>query len=128
MRGAAVLLALAAPAAAQDLDCAAADTMVAITACADIAYRSADDELNAVWAEAMGRARALDGAGRVSAEANAVLLRDAQRAWIAFRDAACSAEAGTYGGGTGASLAFLECARALTVRRTGDLRAYAGEG
>ena len=116
---------LALPAAAEGLDCASTVTQVEMTGCADRAYRAADAELNAAYAAAMDRARSLDAIEVVSAAANEILLRDAQRLWIPFRDAACSAEAGTWGNGTGASMAYLLCLERLTIDRTRDLRRYA---
>ena len=123
-----VLLALlAGPVAAQDLDCANPTTQVEMTGCADRAYQAADADLNAAYGEAMDRAKRLDAGGQVAAIPNATLLRDAQRAWIPFRDAACSAVAGTWGNGSGASMAYLMCAERLTMDRTRDLRIYAAE-
>ena len=124
---AALLVLLAGPVAAQELDCANPTTQVEMTGCADRAYRAADADLNAAYGEAMDRATRLDAGDQVAAVPNATLLRDAQRAWLPFRDAACSAEAGTWGNGSGASMAFLLCAERLTTDRTRDLRLYAAE-
>ena len=126
IRAASIAL-LAAPAVAQEIDCTRAVTQVEMTACADRAYRSADADLNAAYREALDRARRLDEGGHAAAVPNAVLLRDAQRAWMPFRDAACSAEAGTWGNGSGASVAYLWCLERLTVDRTRGLDAYGQE-
>ncbi|MDG1339003.1 MAG: DUF1311 domain-containing protein [Paracoccaceae bacterium] len=45
-------------------------------------------------------------------------LRDMQRAWIGFRDAACTFEATRWGGGTGAGPASVECMMIMTVQQT----------
>ena len=126
MRAALLLALLAAPAAAQQIDCAAPKATPEITYCEGLALEAADADLNAAYADAVAGARAFDTgdfpAGPLPAEEQ---LRDAQRAWIAFRDAACSAEAALHYGGTGANLVFLSCQRRLTEARTADLRIYA---
>ena len=131
MRRAALLLALAAicgPAAAQPLDCADATTTVEITQCADRAYRAADGELNEVYRAARERAEAIDASmarsGLEPPATAAVLLRDAQRHWIAYRDDACAAEAMAAEGGTIGSMLFLGCMEGLTIERTGRLRRF----
>ncbi len=47
----------------------------------------------------------------------ALALRDMQRAWIGYRDAACEYEYSQWGGGTGAGPASAECAMRLTARQ-----------
>lgn len=52
-------------------------------------------------------------------------LQDAQRKWIAFRDADCKGPvAYAWYGGTGASAAVLSCMVDKTVTRTGELKRY----
>ncbi|MBU2993827.1 lysozyme inhibitor LprI family protein [Octadecabacter sp. 1_MG-2023] len=46
------------------------------------------------------------------------LLRDMQRKWVAFRDAACDWEYVQWGGGTGAGPASAECMMRLTAHQT----------
>lgn len=125
MRPLALLLA-AMPGAAlsQSLNCANPITQVEMTGCASVAYEAADAELNAAYGPAMDMARAIDSAGTFGAVPAATLLRDAQRAWIAFRDAACDAEATMARGGTMQSMLFYNCLERLTRARTGDLRLY----
>lgn len=81
-------------------DCAAAD------------YQRADAALNAAWGPAKSYAE--------SAGIGAQLL-DAQRKWIAFRDAACLAEADLFAGGLIRPLMWFTCLTRLTQRRTEDL-------
>lgn len=52
-------------------------------------------------------------------------LRDMQRAWIAFRDAACKYEASRWGGGSGAGPAASECRMQLTAAQAIRLMDYA---
>ena len=57
---------------------------------------------------------------------NSEMLRDAQRAWIPFRDKACAAESNLARGGTMQSMLVSSCMERLTRQRTEDLR-YFGE-
>lgn len=118
-----ILLALlgAAPAGAQQLDCASPMTQSEMTVCAERDFNSADARLNAVWRQALAAARQMDQYlvdGDVSAE---IALRDAQRAWIAFRDAACKAEALSVRGGSMQPQLTLSCMERLTRARSEDL-------
>lgn len=88
-------------------------TQVELNRCAHDAYLAADAELNAVWPVAKA---SMDQIG-----AGAALL-DAQRKWIAFRDAACAAEAAPYDGGSIRPQVHATCLERLTRRRTEDLR------
>jgi uncharacterized protein YecT (DUF1311 family) len=96
-----------------------------------------DAELNAVYAslvalaEAMAAAYPPEGepaAGDPAAGGHPALLRDAQRAWIAFRDADCAEAAGYWGEGTMRLVAGAECMMERTAGRTLELlekrRAY----
>lgn len=99
---------------------------VGMAACLDAELRQWDSMLN----DAYQRLRALDAAS--DAEMGDSLpgvprlvpsLRDMQRAWIAFRDAACTYEAAQWGGGTGAGPASTQCLMELTARRALALQA-----
>ncbi len=52
-----------------------------------------------------------------SAPSRADALRDAQRAWIPFRDANCALEAAQWGGGTGGGPATVSCLLSMTAER-----------
>jgi uncharacterized protein YecT (DUF1311 family) len=80
--------------------------------CAATEYGRADAALNAAWGPTKAFA---DGIG-VGAQ-----LLDAQRKWIAFRDAACLAEADQFAGGSIRPLVWYSCLTRLTQRRTEDL-------
>ena len=92
-------------------------TQLEMNECAAATFQSADAELNAIWPAAKGRADAL-GSGAI--------LLDAQRKWIAFRDAACSAEMAPYQGGSIQPLIWYSCLTRLTQARIQDLRIVAG--
>lgn len=112
MIAAAVWLTAAGAAVAQEVDCGAAVTQQDMNFCAAEEYRAADADLNAVWRRTVTWA---EGAGLEED------LRAAQRAWIAFRDAACGVEAAVYAGGSMAPLVKATCLTRLTRARTADL-------
>ena len=68
-----------------------------------------DDRLNEVYGDLRKLIEARD-------ETRSQGLRDMQRAWIAWRDAACDFEAGEYAGGTLAGTVAASC----MMQRTGD--------
>ncbi|WP_417274287.1 lysozyme inhibitor LprI family protein [Celeribacter halophilus] len=84
--------------------------------CAHEAWQHADVDLNDTYARAMEVARGWsDGA----AEA----LRAAQRAWIPYRDAACTAEGFLFEGGSMEPFIVNSCLEHLTRQRTEEMRA-----
>jgi uncharacterized protein YecT (DUF1311 family) len=93
---------------AEGAPCQDAGSMVDIANCLNSAYAQADAELNATYRRIMAVLGAADK-GR---------LREAQRAWIVYRGAACAAEAGPYEGGSGSGIARLACLEAATRQRT----------
>lgn len=54
--------------------------------------------------------------------ARAEKLRDAQRAWIAFRDAECALDYAEWGSGSMRNIAYADCVMTMTAERTIDLR------
>ena len=90
-------------------DCLAKDpSTTGVNACLGQAYEKWDLELNRVYRELNGR---------LSAEVKAV-LREAQRAWIAFRDRELAFLAGFYGGLDGTMYgSMLAADRVELVRR-----------
>jgi uncharacterized protein YecT (DUF1311 family) len=75
-----------------------------------------DAELNTVYQ------RALKVAKDPYTLADVQNLRDAERKWIAYRDAACKAERGLYGTGTAAPAAHSICLIRVTKQRIADLK------
>ncbi len=112
---------------AQELNCANPTTQIEMTGCAARSYEAADAALNAVWKQAMAKARDLDS--YISAEdvPAATILREAQRAWIAYRDQACEAESLVVRGGSMQSQIYYLCLTRLTRTRTDDLAGFAAE-
>jgi len=119
----ALLVVVGSPLLAQERDCSRAVTQADMNECAYADFKAADRELNAAYAAAIATAQSWDADAQAGAEET---LRAAQRAWIAFRDAACEAEAALWGGGSAESMMRSGCLRALTEERTEDLWAYAG--
>lgn len=72
-----------------------------------------DKELNTVYLNALKR---------WNKDPENAELRDAERSWIAYRDATCKAEAGLYRGGTIMPSVGLRCDLRLTRRRIADLK------
>ena len=125
MKHVAVAFALvtALPASAQD--CAEAASKFEAESCLSETLARDDGELNRAYRDAMGRAKAFDAEFGTPLPA-AGTLRDAQRAWIKYRDAACGAETAPYAVGGGALLrAELACKLRYTRWRTDDLRRLA---
>ena len=93
------------------------DTQVEMNECAAAEYQAADAALNAAW----GPAKAFfDGMGHGAA------LLDAQRKWIAYRDAACQAEILPYDGGSIQPLIYSTCMTRITRQRTDALTQLTG--
>ena len=121
------LLVLAAPAAAQDWNCKdPALPQQGMNHCAHEDYLDADAQLNATYQEVVAFLRTLpprpDGTDEVEG------LREAQRAWIAYRDLACVAEGVSFRGGTMEPLIVSSCLARLTRDRTGDLSLLLPQG
>ncbi|MGI3168740.1 lysozyme inhibitor LprI family protein [Pseudooceanicola sp. C21-150M6] len=110
------LIALACAGAAAAQNCVNPQTQVDMNQCANLAAQAADAELNAAYGQAMAVARQ-DGTD--------ALLRDAQRKWVPYRDAACQAESAGFSGGSIMPLMHFKCLERLTRQRTGDLYIFA---
>jgi uncharacterized protein YecT (DUF1311 family) len=86
-----------------------------------------DGLLNAAYAEVMASAREADAELAElgsAAEKQEPALREMQRRWIAYRDAACVYERTLWGGGTGGSTGAAQCLLDLTARQALWLRGY----
>lgn len=107
----------ASPTRAQDMEvasapCQEAGSMVDTNICLSDAYRQADAQLNSTYRRIMS----------VLNEQEKVALRNAQRAWITYRDLACEAQSQPYRGKSGESIARLECLEAVTRAQTGFMK------
>ncbi|MBL9055445.1 MAG: DUF1311 domain-containing protein [Rhodobacteraceae bacterium] len=121
MRAAVLLLFLALPAGAQEVDCTNAMAQQEMNFCAEQDYLEADAALNDAYKRARAAMKALDAdlpAGDQGAEA---ALLAAQRAWLPYRDAACASEGWMMHGGSAEPLVVYGCLATLTRQRTQDL-------
>jgi uncharacterized protein YecT (DUF1311 family) len=108
------------------LDCTAPQTQYDINECAVHFYQLADEDLNLAYGLARDTAQQIDANGTPGQASSVTLLRDAQRAWIRYRDLACSAESMLAAGGSMQPALRFGCLERLSRARTEDLR-YFGE-
>lgn len=114
----------AASPAAEDPDCAAAITQTAMNICAAQAYERADAELNEVWRELRGVAKAADEYPHTDGQpGHWATLLEAQRAWLGYRDAHCRLVGYDARGGSLQPLLVANCRAELTRERTRSMRA-----
>lgn len=116
-----VLACLSLPAAAQEIDCANAMAQMDLNQCAYDDWEAADAELNDAYQDAMDLLRDWDENLPADEQGGAEALREAQRAWITFRDQACAAEGYAMKGGSAEPLLVYGCMRLLTEERTAHL-------
>jgi uncharacterized protein YecT (DUF1311 family) len=108
-------LTLSAIAPAFALDCAD-ETQVVQDMCADASYQKADAALNRSYKEILHRLK--------DDSATTKLLVEAQKAWIAYRDAECAFSSSANKGGTIYPMVFSICLEGLTKNRTAELDVY----
>lgn len=116
-----LVAAIGAPVAAQSVDCDDAVTQGQINACFAALLEEADDDLNAAYSEARDVMRQIDSDLSYDDAGAEVALRNAQRAWITFRDAACEAEGFQMRGGSAEAMLVLACQARLTQTRAEEL-------
>lgn len=94
--------------------CSDAPNQAAANVCASDKFKQADAALNRAYQQLMARL----------APGKQPYARDAQRAWLMFRDKECTSRTG--GGpnqqGTIWPMLYMECQTALTLQRTQDLQ------
>jgi uncharacterized protein YecT (DUF1311 family) len=74
--------------------------------------KSADQQLN----------RTYEQIRKTLVEEDKKKLQEAQRIWLQFRDANCTAERELYSGGSAASMVYAACIEADTRHRTSELK------
>lgn len=94
-------------------DCDQAVRQADLNRCAAQAFKREDTRLNSLYKELIGR----------SDKAQAGKLKQAQRAWISFRDLHCQYEQSRYQGGSMAPLVHASCLGNLTRQRNDTLQA-----
>jgi uncharacterized protein YecT (DUF1311 family) len=111
----AVLMLLAAwPAAAQN--CGPDATQMDLNDCAGDGLRKADAALNETYGRIMNRLK--------PTPAVAQALREAQRAWLRFRDGECDFATAGVEGGSIRPMLVAQCRQQLTEQRVAQLRRY----
>jgi uncharacterized protein YecT (DUF1311 family) len=117
------LTALATPVLAQDVDCANTSVQMEMNFCAEQDWEAADAELNRVYTSVMAEMKAMDQTLPPELQGAAQTLRDAQRAWITFRDANCRLAGYPMRGGSAEPLLIYGCLGQMTLDRSAELRA-----
>ncbi len=92
--------------------CANPQTQIEMTQCAADAYKAADAVLNQVYQKLVAK---LD-------EDEKVQLKEAQNAWLKYRDSNCDFVADQYKGGTMRPMIYAGCLADVTKKRTSELR------
>lgn len=128
---AAALLALASAGFAHAADCKDPQSNYEMKVCAGEDFKKADAELNVAYNKAIAEARQLYRStkatpGYENMPDSEAILRDAQRAWVSFRDANCKYQYQIYYGGTHAPLAQVLCMADMTKARVKELRQLPG--
>lgn len=118
-----VLACLSLPAAAQEIDCANTMVQSELNQCAYQDWEAADAQLNTVYKQAMALLKDWDANLPKDEQGGAEALKEAQRAWITFRDMACAAEGYAMKGGSAEPLLIYGCMRQLTEERVSHLQA-----
>lgn len=107
----------ASPASSQGCD-RSDETQSGMNICADADYRQEDAKLNQKYGQIVTRL-ADDAEGRK-------LLKEAQRAWIAFRDAECTFSTNASSDGSIYPMLVSQCRADLTRARVDQLETYLG--
>ena len=115
----------------REYNCRDPQTQLEMNMCAEVDFERADLELNAAWRDAISAARVSDreidrqSDQRPTEEAE---MREAQRAWLVFRDAQCTVEGYEESrGGTMEPMVYSGCRARLTRERTAQLRPQPNE-
>ena len=128
-----VLAMLAAAQGADWIDCAHAMAQLDMNQCAFRDFERADAELNRLWRDVISGAGASDRSGENGRRegddrTEVATLREAQRAWVTFRDAHCTWESFAERGGSLEPMVYEECRTRLTRERIAQLDPPADAG
>ncbi|NJM82819.1 MAG: DUF1311 domain-containing protein [Tabrizicola sp.] len=124
----ALLLLSVVPALAQGSGCADPSTQIGLNECAAADWEEADRALNRAYQEVIVKMKAVDAnvpdylKGEDGTQSGEAFLREAQLAWITYRDANCAAAAFSWRGASAEPLAYYGCLREMSLARTQELR------
>ncbi|MCJ8323480.1 MAG: DUF1311 domain-containing protein [Rhizobiales bacterium] len=104
------------------VNCADPTNQYEMNYCAKLAYEYADEDLNFDYSNARTAMIEIDTYLQPELFGAKQALLDAQRAWIKYRDLACSAEGFLVRGGSMEGLIVGNCLERLTRQRSEDLR------
>jgi uncharacterized protein YecT (DUF1311 family) len=98
--------------------------------CADYEYKEADAHLNKVYSKAMQymtkdltRARSKGNEEQMKYEETAIAsLKEAERAWLSYRDIQSKAAAQQYEGRSMAPMIYAQCLTQITEHRTAEIK------
>jgi uncharacterized protein YecT (DUF1311 family) len=111
------LACLALPVSAETLNCTNPQTQIDMTQCAYQEWQVADGELNAAYGRLMDGLKVRDANLAAGEPKGAEVLRDAQRAWLTFRDKTCEVEGFAMRGGSAEPMVIASCKARLTWER-----------
>ena len=109
------------PAQAQDANCTNPQTQLEMTQCAQQDWQATDADLNAAYKAAQVAMAEIDASLPDAEQGAATGLRDGQRAWITYRDAACATEGYLSHGGSIEPMVVAYCLARLTKARAADV-------
>lgn len=107
-------------------DCKEPQTQIEMNICAGVDYKAADAELNTIYNEAIAQMKELDTELTPVLNGAEKTLREAQRAWITYRDKACESHGFLARGGSMESMLTGNCLAVMTRQRINDLKALTG--
>lgn len=92
--------------------------------CADREFKKHDAELNQVFKELLKAAADQGDTAPGYGPPPLPALREAQRAWVTFRDANCHWKSTSFYGGSGQGVIFASCRALMTRDRVAELKAF----
>ncbi len=107
-------------------NCKDPKTQTEINICAGLDYKAADAELNISYKTAIAQMKDMDTNLPPELKGAEKTLREAQRAWIPYRDKACESYGFMARGGSMESMLVGNCLADLTRNRIKELKAIAG--
>lgn len=98
-------------------NCENAQTQTEMNMCAQMRFQKADQELNAVYKQLI----------ELVSKDDKTLVIEAQRQWIAYRDAHCKVYEKMYAGGSMLGMIISNCKEATTLSRINELKELVAE-